>query len=116
MQEEFFLKSDYNGGSDYFHGRYYCYNHEQNRNTKKNRQTMLTTLLIFMSEHMRLLHKLKNDVTESYDITITPLCNSPSDMYILIGISVKTSADRQIIHQVASFCQLAVLRFLDIQK
>ena len=61
-------------------------------------------------------HKLKNDETEIYDITITPLCNSPSGMYILIGFSVKTSAGRQIIHKVASFCQLAVLRFSDIHN
>ena len=47
----------------------------------------------------------------TFMVVITPLCNSPSGKYILIGVSVKTSAGRQIFHQVTLFCQVAVLRF-----
>ena len=50
----------------------------------------------------------------TFMVVNTPLCNSPSGMYILIEFPVKTSAGLQIIHQLASFCQVAVLRFSDI--
>ena len=36
----------------------------------------------------------------TFMVVITPLCNSPSGMYILVEFSVKTSAGRQIFHQV----------------
>ena len=49
----------------------------------------------------------------TFMVVITPLCNSPSGTYILVGFSVKTSAGRQIFHQVTLFCQVAVLRFSD---
>ena len=52
----------------------------------------------------------------TFMVVITPLCNSPSGMYILIGFSLKTSVGPQIFHQVAPFCQVAVLRFSDIHK
>ena len=52
----------------------------------------------------------------TFMVVITPICNSPSGKYILIGVSVKTSAGRQIFHQAALFCQVAVLRFSDIDK
>ena len=44
-------------------------------------------------------------------VVITPLCNS--GMHVLVGFSAKTSAARQIFHHVASFGQVAVLRFSD---
>ena len=52
----------------------------------------------------------------TFMVVITPLCNSPSGMHVLIGFSVKMSAGRQIFHQVGPFCQVAVLRFSDIHK
>ena len=52
----------------------------------------------------------------SFMVVITPLCNSPSGMYILIWFSVKTSVGRQIFHEVGPFCQVALLRFSDIHK
>ena len=52
----------------------------------------------------------------TFMVVITPFCNSPSGMYILIGFSVKTSAGSQIFHHVAPFCQVAVLRISDMLK
>ena len=52
----------------------------------------------------------------TFMVVITPLISSPSGMHILIGFSVKMSAGRQIIHQVASFSHLAVFRFSDMHK
>ena len=52
----------------------------------------------------------------TFMVITTPLCDSPSGIYILIGFSVKTSADPQIFHQLAPSCQVAVLRFSDLHK
>ena len=52
----------------------------------------------------------------TFMVVITPVCNSPSGMHILIGFSVKTLAGRHIFHQVGPFCQVAVFRFSDIHK
>ena len=41
----------------------------------------------------------------------TPFGNRPNGIYILTGFSEKTSPGRQIFHQVAPFCQDAVLTF-----
>ena len=46
----------------------------------------------------------------------TPHCNRSSGIYILARLSEETSPGRQIFHQVASFCQVAVLPFSNIHK
>ena len=52
----------------------------------------------------------------TFMVVITPLCNSPSGVYVLIGFSVKTSAGRQIFHQIATLCQVTVFRCSDIHR
>ena len=56
------------------------------------------------------------EATITFMVFTTPLCNSPSGMYVLIGFSVKTSAGRQIFRQAAPFCQVVVVCFSDVHK
>ena len=50
----------------------------------------------------------------TFRAVITPLCNSPSGMYILIGFSVKTSAGRQIFHQLNTVVSIWLQKYARI--
>ena len=69
-----------------------------------------------MREEITFFNRIAMQAAIAFMVVTTPLFNGPCGMYVPIGFSVKTSAGPQIFHQVAPFCQVAVLRFSDRHK